>query len=273
MAQELNRMRQSLHDVESKKLQPPLGLSTKPRLRQPSVSPADSLTNAAALPQRLTLDSRLAAAAPHPLLPVKLLDPSASKPLLAFHRPTLPRSKALNAEQPAAYEKVIEIKQSIRQDSASSQNSPVNPERSDANRVRLSGDRSSIHASVMGNVHISDNAVSGDHVIESMLALYKARVRSSSKLRAFVLLPVFLIYPTLDPGARFSPRILSFSAGGAKIQLHLCFAIAFVSDAFALPSTQQMLIMLRAELLSSGRSIDEADQLLADACVSPRLHQ
>jgi hypothetical protein len=87
------------------------------------------------------------------------------------------------------------------------------------------------------------------------------------------LVPVLLIYTTLDPGARFSPRIFSFSARGAKIQLHLCFTIAFVSDAFALPSTQQILVMLRAELLSLGRSVDEADQLLADACVSPRQHQ
>jgi hypothetical protein len=109
--------------------------------------------------------------------------------------------------------------------------------------------------------------------MESMLLLYKARVRSSFELRAFVLVPVLLIYTTLDPGARFSPCIFSFSARGAKFQLHLCFAIAFDSDAFALPSTQQILVMLRAELLSSGRSIDEADQLLADACVSPRQHQ
>jgi hypothetical protein len=109
--------------------------------------------------------------------------------------------------------------------------------------------------------------------MESMLLLYKARERSSFELRAFVLVPVLLIYTTLDPGTRLSPCIFSFSARGAKFQLHLCFAIAFDSDAFALPSTQQILVMLRAELLSSGRSIDEADQLLADACVSPRLHQ
>jgi hypothetical protein len=272
-SEEFQRMKQALQDLEAEKLQSALGLScATPRLRQSAAPSFDALLNAVAVPEPPDL-YRLASAAPPPPLPISLLGQSPSKPLTAFlgvHIPS-PLLKTADVETSRANESRMDS--TMRQLSASSQNFPVNQDHVDESSSYMSGSRPSFQAAAAINSQINGNTSSIHHVMESMLLLYKARVRSSSKLRAFVLLSVFLIYPTLDPGARFSPRIHSFSAGGAKIQLHLCFAIAFVSDAFALPSTQQMLIMLRAELLSSGRSIDEADQLLADACVSPRLHQ